>query len=356
MRSCKTNLISLFVGAIFLLPFLSCSQSNDASDKTPTRQLEVLGDTVDQLGAELGCMLIDRKGHFWFASNRDGIFRYDGKNTIRYTTQHGLKSNFVTQIKEDFNGHLWIATRDGYCLFDGKQFQDIQWKLDNAPNGIPFVTQSGLLFPILDAVVFYNGLAFTRFKIHPTDYQPPNNNLMRAYAVYGHTIDTKGIIWLGTQSEGVAFGNGETFFFLNDKDLGSAAVRAVFCDRDGRMWFGNNGGGLYLYEAGVLRNLTQEEKLGNDAFLRQRKAVDNAQSLARVFTINQDRDGSIWAGTIDAGAWQWKQGRLKQYNQGNGLPGKGVWYIYRDRQQRLWFMVDGQTVYLLDQGRFQRKF
>ena len=69
------------------------------------------------------CITEDRTGNIWFADRDAGVWKYDGKNMINYTTKDGLTSNFAQSIYEDPTGVLWFGLVDGnLCTFNGKSF------------------------------------------------------------------------------------------------------------------------------------------------------------------------------------------------------------------------------------------
>lgn len=66
----------------------------------------------------------DNYGNLWIGTVDSGVWRYDGKNLINYTTTDGLASNAVNTIYKDRNGDLWFGTDgDGICKFNGLTFE-----------------------------------------------------------------------------------------------------------------------------------------------------------------------------------------------------------------------------------------
>jgi ligand-binding sensor domain-containing protein len=72
----------------------------------------------------------------------EGIYRYDGKTIINFTTKDGLVNDTIRQIQEDKFGNIYISTFGGINRFDGNTFTTLQpikskeWKL--APNDLWF--------------------------------------------------------------------------------------------------------------------------------------------------------------------------------------------------------------------------
>ena len=348
------NAILLFS---LLTGFAFCNGKDAQTAENKTRQPSVftIGDTVARLGKDIGCMLQDNKNNYWFASNGQGVFRYDGKTLLSITDKDGLCSNFVTKIEEDKNGNLWFSTRDGICQFNGTRFINYTDTIANAPKGKLNYTPGGLFFEHLNGICFYDGSSFTNFVIRPDEYNQPMNNMYRPYSIYSTLADTAGNVWFGTQEKGVCRYDGQSFFWLTEKDLAGPAVRCMFQDKAGIIWFGNNGGGLFRYDGKSLRNITEENNLGNYEFLKMQQPLDKPGSLARVWTLNEDSLGNLWIGTIDAGVWKYDGAQLTNYDTEHGLSGLSVWTIYKDKKGELWFVMNGEDIFKFD-GKSFRKF
>jgi ligand-binding sensor domain-containing protein len=168
--------------------------------------------------------------------------------------------------------------------------------------------------------------------------------MSRPYSVYCTVADRSGNVWFGTQEKGVCRFDGTTFTYLTEKKLDAAAVRCIFQDREGRLWFGNNGAGLFRYDGITLRNITDEKDLGNPEFLKAKKVLDRPGTLARVWAINEDRDGNLWIGTIDAGVWKFDGKTLTNYTTKDGLSGNSTWAICKDRKGELLFVTNGDAI------------
>lgn len=341
-----------------LVTFISCNGNGQKSSVNIHEKSIVIsiGDTVSNSMKNIDCIFQDNSNNYWFGTNGNGIYRYNGKNILHITEEDGLCSNFVWGIEQDNNGIFWISTRDGICNFDGKKFIDYTDTIKSAPSGTFNFKKGGLFFNHLGGICFYDGKTFTNFVIHPLLYKPEPNSLYRPYGVYCTLVDNSGKTWFGTQEKGVCVYDGNRFSFLTDKNLAGPAVRSIFQDKTGTLWFGNNGGGLFCYDGRILRNITEEKKLGNDEFLFGKKLVDKPGTLARVFAINEDRSGNIWIGTPDAGVWKFDGINMTNYTPKEGLSGYSVTLIYKDKNGELLFVSDGEAVLRYDGKIFKNFF
>jgi len=74
----------------------------------------------------------DKQGYIWMATEA-GLCRFDGYKFITYSIHNGLGSKFISDIKFDPTGKLWISTMGkGISWFDGKNFH----RFDES-NGLP---------------------------------------------------------------------------------------------------------------------------------------------------------------------------------------------------------------------------
>lgn len=338
--------MNTFLLFIILPALISCGeQEHKASKSNADKAINaIIGDTVSAIGENIGCIFQDKDDVYWFASNGDGVYRYDGKSLIRFADKHGLCSNFVWTIQEDVKGNLWFTTRDCVCRFDGKTFTDFTGIIRNTLYGMLHYQKGGIFFGHPDGVCYFDGKAFTNFTIHPYSYKPEPYSMSRPYDVYSTLVDRSGNVWFGTQEMGVCCYDGKSFTWFTEKGLSDAAVRCIFQDKAGNIWMGNNGSGLFRYDGKTLTNFTDQNNLGNPDFLRERKVIDKPGTLARVWSVNEDIEGNLWIGTIDAGAWKYDGNRLTNYTTKDGLAGNAIWTIYKDKKSELWFVADGEIL------------
>ncbi len=334
---CKTVLNFI----VFVL-MICCQAQNVIPVGTPSDS-SFFGDSATNLGTNIGCIFQDKSGHFWYACNGDGVYRYDGKKLVHLTEEHGLLSNYVLKIEQDVNDILWFTTRDGVCSFNGVSFTDYTGIIENATFG-KFTPKEGcLIFGTQLGLCHYDGKTFTRFTIHPDTCRPSAYDRKRPYSVYSTLLDRSGTIWFGTQEKGVCSFDGHTLKYYATDGLDKAAVRALFQDRSGQIWAGNNGAGLFKFNGSDFINFTETKGLSNPDFLK--KLPGKEGTLARPWTINEDVNGHLWFGTMDAGVWKYDGSNLTNYSLKDGLPGLAIWTIFKDHNGELWFVVDGVALY-----------
>ena len=92
-------------------------QKADSNDKKATA---AKGEIVSELGKSVMYVFQAKNNDYWFGSNDRGVYRYDGKTLVNFTTKDGLVSNRIRGIQEDRSGNIYFTTYEGISKFDGR--------------------------------------------------------------------------------------------------------------------------------------------------------------------------------------------------------------------------------------------
>ena len=148
----------------------------------------------------------DRSGNIWFASSKEGVFRYDGKTVLHIAEKEGLGDNYAGGMAQDKEGNMWFTMKNGICKYDGKTLTD-------------YTPQDGL-----------GGTEF-----------------------WGIYIEQSGIIWVTARGSTTRFDpsiplpNPKAFTVFTVQDGLNCCVQSMYQDRAGNMWWGT-GQGLYRFD------------------------------------------------------------------------------------------------------------
>ncbi len=89
-----------------------------------------------------------------------------------FNSDNQLSSNLATQVFQDSNGFIWIATRNGLNIYDGYNFMVIRkTKEDNrglSSNYINCITQDAqghILLGTNNSLLLYNGKELCQYSI-----------------------------------------------------------------------------------------------------------------------------------------------------------------------------------------------
>jgi streptogramin lyase len=136
----------------------------------------------------------DKNGNMWFATDGNGIFKYNSGKFTHLTTKTGLVDNNTADILEDSQGNIWIGTfYGGVSKFDGKTYMN-----------------------------------FTK------------DGIIAGAETYNFYEDSQGNIWFTAEGYGVYRYDGSNFKqFTTDDGLTSNVTQSILEDKKGQVWFGS---------------------------------------------------------------------------------------------------------------------
>jgi ligand-binding sensor domain-containing protein/signal transduction histidine kinase len=246
------------------------------------------------VGRDVTALLEAREGGVWLGLGWGGgvaLLRDD--RVTHYRASDGLPPFPVVSLYEDPEGSLWIATDNG-------------------------------------------GLARLRPKRVRT-YSTADG--LPAKVVTSIVQDTTGTIWAGVRCGPVSALRGERFEPRFAEFTRDACTHAVLSTRDGSLWIGTDGRGVFRWDGRRMHHFSREEGLSDST----------ASALL------EDRDGSVWIGTDRGGLHRFEGGRLSRaYDQRDGVATGYIQSLAQDRDGRVWIgsNANGLTVY--EAGRFKR--
>lgn len=298
----------------------------------------------------------DSKGNFWFGRDHGGLSRYDGETFKHFTVDDGLKDNQIRTIQEDKKGNIWLATGEGLSRYDGEGFttETLAGKIfsdtfsaEQWQKGIDDLWFNGEH----DGGIYrYDGNELSVLQL------PLLADTHESFSIFGTITGIchgrNDMLWIANYG-GVIGYDGLGFRYINDRQF-EYHVRSIFEDSKGNLWIGNNGIGVLLYDGETTTNFSEEMVIGATTGL---SGVSNTRSGPfRVFAIAEDREGNIWFGDRDNGAWRFDGNSLRQYTIADGLSSNTVRSIYRDSTGEMWFGLGDGFVFMFDGKRFVKKF
>jgi ligand-binding sensor domain-containing protein len=269
-------------------------------------------------------ILEDGRGHYWFGSNGEGVYRYDGENLVQFTVQEGLAGEQVTGIIEDRKGRVWIATDGGLSRYDPSDTTTATF--------VNYTTKDGLsadavwsIYEARDGTIWagttagacrYDGKAFM-----PFDMRVDGTMAERAPWVLCITEDRQGELYFGTD-QGAFRTHGTTLERIPGAPVGAdAMIPCILVDGQDRVWIGSMTGGITCSASGTTKRYTAPGSIGDN----------------EVWTVFEDRAGHIWFSAEGHGVYRLANGELRNYGTAQGLGITAVQSIHEDRGGRLWF-------------------
>ncbi len=343
--------ILLFGLLVLSLSFRTLSSAQAANNLIIDGNIAT-GDAVSEIDDSIWGIYQDQNNIFWFGSNGEGVYRYDGKAIIHFTTKDGLCNNYIWSIQGDTSGNVYFNTRQGISKFDGQTFTTLnpaassEWKLQPYDLWFNGTQDSGLVYR-------YDGATLHRLELPKTQLgeafiakfprsQYPNM-VYSPYDVYGILKDRSGNIWFGTTCLGACRYDGKSFTWITDSALLESPIRCIYEDKNGNYWFGNSGQAVYHYNGKNIVNLREEKGIG-----------DVEGTLVSYMSIAEDNNGDIWLATYGAGVWRYDGEHVTRYPINDGSTNVTLFFVYKDNHGDLWLGTHNAGVYKFNGTTFEK--
>lgn len=214
----------------------------------------------------------DKNGKIWMGTLGGGISVFDGKNFTTIGTENGLSSSIIREIYKDKDENLWITFPQGFCTYNGREFQC---------------------------------------------WDP--NSVLGSRRISAVLQDQNGNIWMGTVRSGLFVMKGDSIInFTTEEGLLSNRVVSLFQSRDGKIWIGSDTSTCY-YNKGAFKVFKTME--GNP--------------IERVTKVLETTDGELWFGT-GRGIVRYSKGKSYRYTERDGLPFREIRDMAQDSKGDIW--------------------
>lgn len=347
----------------FVLTSCNAQTKNNSAHESKVIQDTAKGDTVKKLSDHLWYVFQDTKNNYWFASNGEGVFRYDGKTIINFTRKHGLCNDTVRQIQEDKFGNIFISTFNGINKYDGNEITKLapikssEWKLGDNDMWFYILGKKGEHGPYrYDGKNLYN-LEFPKHFLHEEIIGSGIGPFFSPYEIYSIYKDRKGAMWFGTSVLGACRFDGQSVKWMYEKDLtitpkgGTFGIRSVFEDREGKFWICNT---KQRFEFD-LAETAMSDRLQYKKIDGIGKATDfGGDDYVYYSFILEDQRGDIWFCTWDQGVFQYDGSNIIKHEIKDGAVNVNVISLYKDRQDNLWLGTPENGVLKFNGKKFER--
>jgi ligand-binding sensor domain-containing protein len=307
------------------------------------------------------CFLHDSNGFLWVGS-QEGLARYDGYTLKFYThipfDSTSLSEDWVTVIKEDKDGNLWVGTWGGGLNYfnqktekcirflqeteDSKSIscKNIRSIIVNNDGTLWIGTQErGLLHMSFDS----NGNAVYRtydFSTAEDSKQKVKDNF-----VWSLLKDSEDKLWIGTLENGLicfdpATGEGRHYKHEphNPASLGANCVSSLCEDDSGNIWIGT---GVVL--SNIKGNGLSKLDRNTRTFITYKHNPRDSNSICSNSPSNLliDHTNTLWIGTLDNGLCsiqldEMHNGSKPIFTKHKHVGGIIISQIYEDRLGNIW--------------------
>jgi ligand-binding sensor domain-containing protein len=339
-----------------------------------------------------------------------------------WSSNNGLPQNTVSAMVQTRDGYIWMGTEEGFVKFDGMEFTLFDSSILPIEEHMIFSMTEDPVKPILWIATGGSGLVKFNYETEKAEVVASSEGLDKLIGSVNSTaVDGAGNVWMGTQKNGVICfkRDGVIERYTSAKGLPSNYVNSLVIDkedrvwvstqhkklvyiekglikngghfpaethtlymaRDGKLWVGTHGKGLYIYNLksfsfkGVQQKILGNKKISSismdSAFniyvgvfsgelfrlpnggLSEAVKGRDTLKITRVRDIMEDREGTLWLGTQGGGLVRLKEGKFITYGTNNGLLNEIVFPIFERKKGGMWIGTMGGGLYKLKNKKFQ---
>jgi signal transduction histidine kinase len=231
-------------------------------------------------GGYIQSLLAARDGTLWIGTI-NGLMSWRGGN---FTAYPELEGKVFMSLLEDHTGTIWAGGPGGLCVIQPGKIRCEQIENEGRQGGL------GPLF---------------------------GNQGVIVYSLYE---DTSGHLWAGTESGLWQWTPGPP----NRFDTQPIRVQQALVP-------GEHGQGMVAITGGEERVLQQINPDGVEPY-----RISGVRPPFQAETLLRDHRGALWIGTTEHGLWRLQDGALTHLSQENGLSGNLVSALFEDREGTIW--------------------
>lgn len=293
----------------------------------------------------------DADGNFWIGTTNGAYYLKDHQLT-HFIAKNGLTDNAISDVYNDIDNNLWFASQgDGLYKYEGDHFVTLDKSQGMPDNEVVMAISQDKRGNVILGIDGAGLIRYDGKKLSPialSDKDP------RLKLVISLLKDSKGTLWIGTHNGLWTYDNNTV---KEVKGLSNYIINGLTEDGNGTVW-GITHGGCFYIENGQVKHLNGFNKfsssiigLGKDSVMI---GTDDGVTLVvnkqvvKGFDIKPVRTSDVFCmlkyrnmlviGTDDRGVFTWNKtnGEVKNYSLKNGLNSNAVYSLAADNKGVIW--------------------
>ena len=266
-----------------------------------------------KLPNKINCLLALQNGELWIGTD-SGLMQLAESPAAPIPPP--LRGVPILAMVQDRDGNVWVGSAGGLFRLNAHGIS-----VDKENTGVT------ALFEDRDGNVWVGGprgIECLRDSAFVT-YSPPGLDSESSGAIY---VDPYDRVWYAPIEGGLRWMKGDASGAVTNDLLSQDVIYSIAGSKD-ELWLGRQQGGLtnLRFTGGSFAAKTYTERDG---------LAQNS-----VYTVHQNPDGTIWAGTVNGGISKLKDGIFETYTVTNGLAANTVNSIQDGPNGSMWFGTSG---------------
>lgn len=280
-----------------------------------TDEIEILKIPNSTANDKIIAITEDNHNVLWFISAVKGLFAYDGRVFTNYINNSDFKG-YLLSVYADNNGILWLGSNKGLLRYNPAK-PDVIDDFFHALKGVFIKSACVKDTSNFWCVSAYGIMQYDHGKVRTFGSQQGFSNLVVNNLYY----DREGIIWVGTDGDGIYKLSNEIFaHYGREHGLTEHFITSILQDFSGKYWLSTYGGGVDIFDGQSFTNLGAEQGINN----------------AYIWASTLDKQGNVWLGTKGSGLIKFDGKDYSYLDMGDGLVYNSIRCLFSDSQNNLW--------------------
>lgn len=293
----------------------------------------------------------DADGNFWIGT-ANGAYYLKNHQLTHFIAKNGLTDNAITDIYNDIDNNLWFASQgNGLYKYEGNYFVTLDKSQGMSDNEVVMAISHDKRGDVIMGIDGGGLMQYDGKKLSPIALSNKNPELKRVVSLLK---DSKGTLWIGTHSGLWSYNNNTV---KEVKELNGYIINGLTEDSNGTLW-GITHTGCFYIENNQVKRLNGFGKfsssiigLGKDSVMIGTDdgvtLVVNKQ-IVKGFNIRPTRTSDVFCmlkyrnmliiGTDDRGVFTWNKanGEVKNYSLKDGLNSNTIYSLVADDKGVIW--------------------
>lgn len=251
---------------------------------------------------DITTLLIDRKGKIWIGTFGGGLNLYnpsDGKFVVYKSIANdnaSIPSNELNTIFEDSKGTIWLGTKNGFSSFNEKKQTFKTYQFDSKDNNSISHNDVRSIYEDGNKNLWIGTFGGGLNKFNPATgqfYRIQSSSTISPDYIHSLCGINKNEILIGTSGKGLLTFDVNSLTFQKKYYGINKAINIVRClkkDRNGVIWIGTDGVGLFK-----IKNINSVRPTVNN--YTNDSQSDLSISSNAIYAIMEDDNSNIWLGT-----------------------------------------------------------